>query len=103
MTLCQNEKIVRRDNYIALLVMLFMPFAMWSSELPAAFRALSAEFTASSATFEALLETFAVSVFDQAARPSEAATTSEKAMVLVMGKPLRKKITSRTYGRGPPP
>jgi hypothetical protein len=74
-------------NYIAFAVF-SATFEAASAALLAAFMALSAAFDAFSAAFEAALAAFSAGVPEQAARPSEAARTSERAIDLDMGKPL---------------
>jgi hypothetical protein len=67
-----------------------------SAAFIAAFMALSAAFEAFSAALAALLAAFSAVWPPQAARPSEAARTSERAIDLDMGKPLSEKKKMQT-------
>ena len=81
----------RKEDYIAFEAAFEAALAAFEAELAAfeaafsaAFMALSAAFEAFSAALAAALEAFS-SCFEQAARPSDAARTSERAIDLDMG------------------
>lgn len=83
------DLVPRGGAYIALAALpaaFSTALAAFSEAFIAMFMALSAAFMAFSAMFSEALAVFSASL-EQAARPSEAARTNERAMVLVMGKP----------------
>ena len=92
----------RDGNYIAFAAAFDAALLAFEAALLAFEAAFSAAFMALSAAFEAfsaaLAEALAAlsSLFEQAARPSEAARTSERAIDLDMGKPLSEIKTSQT-------
>jgi hypothetical protein len=79
-----------KPDYIALTALL-AAFVALSAAFVAASIALSAAFEALSAALAAALAAFSAGVPEQAARPRDAARTSERAIDLDMGKPLSKK------------
>ncbi|GLV29299.1 hypothetical protein TomTYG75_18190 [Sphingobium sp. TomTYG75] len=91
-----------KGNYIAFAAAFDAALLAFEAALLAFEAAFSAAFMALSAAFEAfsaaLAEALAAlsSPFEQAARPSEAARTSERAIDLDMGKPLSEIKTSQT-------
>ena len=95
-------QISRRRNYIAFEAAFEAALAAFEAELEAFEAAFSAAFMALSAAFEAFSAAFAAafealsSCFEQAARPSDAARTSERAIDLDMGKPLSEIKTVQT-------
>jgi hypothetical protein len=93
---------IPKGNYIAFEAAFEAALAAFEAALEAfeaafsaAFMALSAAFEAFSAELAAAFEAFS-SLLEQAARPSDAARTSERAIDLDMGKPLSEIKTVQT-------